>query len=53
MNARSVSTESQSDSEKFRENKGNLDYVQGVHKVEKRPSIEERKTEELQVGEKN
>jgi hypothetical protein len=32
-NARSASIESQSDSEKFRENKGNLDQVQGVHNV--------------------
>jgi hypothetical protein len=40
-NARSASTESQSDSEKFRENKRNLDQVQGVHNVKERPSFEE------------
>jgi hypothetical protein len=36
-----VSIESQIDSEEFRENKGNLDQVQGVHSVEERPSVEE------------
>jgi hypothetical protein len=40
-NARSASIESQIDSEEFRENKGNLDQVQGVHSVKKRPSVEE------------
>jgi hypothetical protein len=53
LNARSVSIESQSDSKKFRENKGNLDQVQYVHSIEKRPSIEEPETEEHQVGKKN
>jgi hypothetical protein len=41
-NARSASTESQSDSEKFREKKGNLGRVQGVHNIKKRLSIEEQ-----------
>jgi hypothetical protein len=36
-----VSTESRIDSEEFRENKGNLDQVQGVHNVKERPSVEE------------
>jgi hypothetical protein len=39
--ARSASVESQIDSEEFRENKGNLDQVQGVHSVKKRPGVEE------------
>jgi hypothetical protein len=40
-NARSASTESQIDSEKFRENKGNSDQVQGVHNIKKPTSFEE------------
>jgi hypothetical protein len=36
-----VLSESQVDSKEFRENKGNLDKVQGVHNVEERPSVEE------------
>jgi hypothetical protein len=36
-----MSIESQSGSEKFREDKRNLDQVQGVHNVKERPSFEE------------
>jgi hypothetical protein len=39
--ARSASKESRIDSEDFREEKGNLDQVQGVHNVKERPSIKE------------
>jgi hypothetical protein len=40
-NARSASIESHIDLKEFRENKGKLDQVQGVHSVKERPSIEE------------
>jgi hypothetical protein len=40
-NARSVSIESQIDSEEFREKKGKLEKVQGVHSIKERPSVEE------------
>jgi hypothetical protein len=46
-NARSASTESQSDSKKFIDKKGNLDQVEGVHNIEKKPSIEEPRTENI------
>jgi hypothetical protein len=41
LNARSVSTESRIGSEKFKENQGNSDQVQGVHNVKNPTSFEE------------
>jgi hypothetical protein len=36
-----VLTKSHIDLEEFRENKGNLDQVEGVHNIKERPRIEE------------